>query len=131
MNEIRLAVVSIWAEDVPATTHFYRDVLGLRLVPHHGAPAPQGRATASPHFDLGGTYLIILKGQPRPTENAVPARFPLIAFAVEDLDAAVERLRAHGVALPWGMEEDTGSRWAMFHDPAGNLIEIAQFKKGS
>jgi catechol 2,3-dioxygenase-like lactoylglutathione lyase family enzyme len=122
MNETRLAVVSLWADDVPTTAHFYRDVLGLRLTPHHGA-------TASPHFDLGGVYLIILKGQPRPAANAVPARFPLVAFGVDDLDAALERLRAHGVALPWGVEEDAGSRWAMFHDPAGNLIEIAQFKK--
>jgi catechol 2,3-dioxygenase-like lactoylglutathione lyase family enzyme len=121
MNDLRLAVVSLWADDVSTTAHFYRDVLGLRLVPHHGA-------TASPHFDLGGTYLILLKGQPRPAENTVPARFPLVAFAVEDLEAAVERLRAHGVALPWGVEEDAGSRWVMFNDPAGNLIELAQFK---
>ena len=121
MNEPGLAVVSLWAEDVPTTAHFYRDVLGLRLVPPHGA-------TASPHFDLGGTYLIILQGQPRPAENAVPARFPVVAFEVEDWESAVERLRTHGVALPWGVEEDAGSRWAMFYDPASNLIEIAQFK---
>jgi len=27
-----------------------------------------------------------------------------------------------------GIEEDADSRWVMFHDPAGNLIELAQFK---
>ncbi len=26
------------------------------------------------------------------------------------------------------IEEDSGSRWFMFYDPAGNLIEPAQFK---
>jgi catechol 2,3-dioxygenase-like lactoylglutathione lyase family enzyme len=51
-----------------------------------------------------------------------------VAFAVDDLEAAVERLRAHGVSLPWGVEEDAGARWVMFHDPAGNLIELAEFK---
>jgi catechol-2,3-dioxygenase len=53
----------------------------------------------------------------------------LIAFAVADLSAAVERLQAHQVALPWGVESDEHSRWVMFHDPAGNLIELAEFDK--
>ena len=111
----RLAVVSLWAEDVPTTAHFYRDVIGLRLLPHHGD---------RPHFDLGGTYLTILKGTPNPA----PTRFPIVAFAVDDLDAAIERLRAHRVELRWGIEEDADSRWVMLHDPAGNLIELAHFK---
>jgi len=111
----RLAVVSLWAEDVPTTAHFYRDVIGLRLLPHHGD---------RPHFDVGGTYLTILKGTPHPA----PTRFPIVAFAVDDLDAAIERLRAHRVELRWGIEEDADSRWVMLHDPAGNLIELAHFK---
>lgn len=118
---LRLAVISLWAEDVPAAARFYRDVLGLRLLPHH--------AGGRPHFDLGGVYLTILPGQPRPAQAAEPARFPLVAFAVDDLDAATERLRAAGVDLPWGMEAAAGSRWAMFNDPAGNLIELVQFKE--
>ncbi len=38
-----LAVVTLWAEDVAQTAHFYRDVIGLRMLPHHGD---------RPHFDL-------------------------------------------------------------------------------
>jgi catechol 2,3-dioxygenase-like lactoylglutathione lyase family enzyme len=114
----RLAVVSLWAEDVPVTAHFYRDVLGLHLLPHHG-----GR----PHFDLDGIYLTILKGKPRPAADADPERFPVIALAVDDLDAALALLHAHRVDLPWGIEQDQHSRWAMFHDPAGNLIELVEF----
>jgi len=117
----RLAVISLWAEDVPATAHFYRDVIGLRLMPHHGV---------RPHFDLGGIYLAILKGRPVPAQDPTPIRFPIVAFAVDDLDAAVDQLRAHNVELPWGIEEDTDSRWVMFRDPAGNLIELAHFKHG-
>ncbi len=117
----KLAVVSLWAEDVAVTTHFFRDVIGLRLIDqHHHADRP--------HFDLGGVYLVIVKGRPFPPLDPVPARFPIVAFAVDDLDAAVERLRAHQIGLPWGVEEDSGSRWVMFYDPAGNLIELAQFK---
>jgi catechol 2,3-dioxygenase-like lactoylglutathione lyase family enzyme len=114
----RLAVISLWAEDVSLTVHFYRDVLGLRLLPHHGD---------RPHFDLDGVYLVILKGTPNPA----PTRFPLVAFAVNDLDAAIAHLRTHRVDLPWGIEEDAGSRWVMLRDPAGNLIELAYFKRRS
>ena len=115
----KLAVVSLWAEDVSATVHFYRDVIGLKLLMHD---------RHRPHFDLGGAYLVILQGRSRPPLDPVPARFPIVAFAVDDLDATVEQLRAHQVNLPWGIEEDADSRWVMFYDPAGNLTEVAQFK---
>ena len=114
----RLAVVSLWTEDLPTTVHFYRDVIGLSLLPHHA-----GR----PHFDLHGIFLTILKGKPCPAQDAEPKRFPVVAFAVENLDAALARLRAHHVDLPWGVEGDEHSRWVMFHDPAGNLIELVEF----
>jgi catechol 2,3-dioxygenase-like lactoylglutathione lyase family enzyme len=114
----RLAVVSLWAEDVPATAHFSRDVIGLHLLSHHGA---------RPHFDLDGIYLTILKGRPRSAQDADPSRFPVVAFAVESLDAAVARLRAHHIDLPSGIEGDEHTRWVMFLDPAGNLIELVEF----
>jgi catechol 2,3-dioxygenase-like lactoylglutathione lyase family enzyme len=116
-NVGRVVVTTLWAQDVPAAVHFYRDGLGLQPVPHHGA---------YPSFELEGSYLVILQGQPRPAENAKPARFPLFALAVDDLDRAVEHLRAHGVALPWGIEGHEPGRYVMFHDPAGNLIELVQ-----
>jgi len=114
----RLAVVSLWAEDVPATVHFYRDVLGLNLMSHHG-----GR----PHFDLDGIYLTILRGKPSPAQDADPQRFPVIALAVDDLNAALAPLHAHHIDLLWGIERDEHARWVMFHDPAGNLIELVEF----
>jgi hypothetical protein len=32
---IHIAVVSLWAEDVPATAHFYRDAIGLNIMPRN------------------------------------------------------------------------------------------------
>ena len=115
---VQIAAISLWAEDVPATAHFYRDVIGLPLLPHHGS---------RPHFDLGGSYLVILQGRPVPAQDPVPPRFPVLAFAVDSLETAVERVKSHRVELPWGIEQDANSRWVMFHDPAGNLIELVQF----
>ena len=114
---IRLAVVSLWAENVHLTVQFYRDVIGLPLS-HH----PVFR----PHFDLGDGYLVILEGKPMSVEQA--QRFPVIAFAVDNLEAAIEKLTSQQVELPWGIETDSHSSWVMFYDPAGNLIELVAFK---
>ncbi|MDH4135738.1 MAG: VOC family protein [Anaerolineae bacterium] len=117
-----IAVVSLWAEDVAAAAHFYRDVVGLQLLLH----LAQHDKHKLPHFDVSGTLLVILKGKPMPAQDAEPSPFPLMAFAVDDLDPAIERLRAHHVELPWGVEENADARWVMFYDPAGNLIELVQ-----
>jgi hypothetical protein len=78
-----------------------------------------------PHFDFGGGYLVILPGQSRKVEDAHQPRFPVIAFAVDDLHEIIHRLQSHGIELPWGVEEDSDSRWIMFYDPGGHLIEVA------
>ena len=114
----KLAVVALWAEDVVAAARFYHEVLGLTPMPHHGK---------WPHFNLGGIYLTILQGRPCPAEDAVPSRFPILALSVGNLRNAIARLEAHAVEMPWGIEEGATSRWVMFHDPAGNLIELVEF----
>jgi catechol 2,3-dioxygenase-like lactoylglutathione lyase family enzyme len=119
MMNPHISVVSLWAEDVPACAHFYRDVLGLPLISHHAQ---------RPHFDLGGSStLVILKGKPTPASEADPARFPVIALAVNDLKGAVEQLKEHEVGLPWGVEKGPEGEWVMFYDPGGNLIELVEF----
>jgi catechol 2,3-dioxygenase-like lactoylglutathione lyase family enzyme len=113
----KLFVVTLWAEAVAQTAHFYRDVIGLPLVLHHDRP----------HFDLGGIFLTILKG--KSTQESI-RRFPCVAFSVDNLDTAIQRLESHHVELPFGVEEDEETRWVMFYDPGGNLIELAEIKKG-
>ena len=110
-----LAVIGLWAEDIAATAHFYHEVIGLNPMPHHGK---------WPHFNLGGIYLTILQGRPCPAEDAVPSRFPILALSVDNLGNAIARLEDNAVEMPWRIEEDANSRWVMFHDPAGNLIEL-------
>jgi catechol 2,3-dioxygenase-like lactoylglutathione lyase family enzyme len=114
----RFVVVSLWAEDVPKLVHFYRDVLGLGLKTHHGH---------QPHFDVSGVNLVILQGVPTPAQEALPPRFPLFALQVEDLDTEMSKLNKHGIELPWGVEGGPGSRYVMFHDPGGNLIELVEY----
>jgi catechol 2,3-dioxygenase-like lactoylglutathione lyase family enzyme len=114
----KLFVISLRAPDIATATRFYKEIVGLPLA----VPRPD-----RPHFDLGGgTYLVILEGTPSPDEYTPADRFPRIAFEVDDLEATLDRLRSAKVELPWGVEKDGSRRWAAFHDPAGNLIEIVK-----
>lgn len=116
--EVKLNVVSLWAEDLSETAHFYRDVIGLRLMPHHAD---------RPHFDLGDIYLVLVQGKPTVRDADAPDHFPVMAFAVRDLEESIEQLRSNNVDLPWEVVEGTGTRWIKFNDPAGNLIELVEF----
>ena len=118
--DIRIAVISLRAENVPAAAHFYRDMVGLPLLAHFEGDRP--------HFDLGGPILTIIRGRPALPPGLEP-RFPVVAFSIPDLDAAMEKLQTHEVNLPWGVESNASSRWVMFRDPEGNLIELAEFKR--
>ena len=114
-----VVVYALWAQDVPATTHFYRDTIGLDLLPQHGH---------YPAFDLGhGSHLVIVRGQPALEPAAAHRPFPQIAFAVEDLDKAIAHLQTCGVGLEGDAKTSQDTRWVVFRDPAGNLIEFAQF----
>ncbi len=104
---------------LPTAAHFYRDVVGLTLMPHHSGDRP--------HFDVEGCFLTIVQGQPALPPDPEP-RFPVVAFSIPDLDEAVEKLGKHGVEMPWGVEKNDSSRWVMFRDPAGNLVELVEFK---
>ncbi len=117
---ISIAVVSLWADDVPASAHFYRDVIGLEIMPHHAGDRL--------YFNLDASYLAIVHGRPALPPDPEP-RFPVVAFSVPDLDAAIGNLRLHSVKMPWGIESNTDCRWVMFHDPAGNLVELVEFEQ--
>jgi len=114
-----IAVVSLPAKDVQASIHFYRDVLGLRPAPEHGEHF---------HFEVGGAYFVIREGIPEPVEGD-SKHFPTVAFEVNDLNRAVERLHHHDVHLAHDIAGDNDCQWVLLHDPAGNLIELVQFSK--
>lgn len=114
----KLAIVSIMAENLHQTVHFYRDVLGLNLLPDHGHRFA---------FDVGENILVVVKGVPgNPADEST--RFPVLTFTVQDIELALEHLEEHGVETLNGIESGGDTRWVLFHDPAGNLVELAQFE---
>jgi catechol 2,3-dioxygenase-like lactoylglutathione lyase family enzyme len=106
--------VSINVADVERAAAFYVDVLGMERLPR-------------PSFGFAGAWLGLDGGrQVHLIEAAVPDDLGQhFAFQVDDIDAAVDALRAAGIAVrgpvPVG---DSADRQAFLHDPDGNRLEL-------
>jgi catechol 2,3-dioxygenase-like lactoylglutathione lyase family enzyme len=120
-----IEVITIFAEDLPATKAFYSDVFGLSLVFEDAVSAV---------FKFDNLLLNILLAseapklvEPAPTGTAgAGARF-MPTIRVADADETCAELARHGVTLSNGpTDRPWGRRTAAFRDPAGNVWEIAQ-----
>lgn len=108
--------------DLPASLRFYRDALGLVETKRHDVP--QGRFTlvylAAPanleaEIELTWNY---------DDEDYGDARnFGHLAFAVDDIHAACERLQAHGVTIN---RPPRDGRMAFVRSPDGISVELLQ-----
>ena len=113
---------SIPVSDIERSTRFYTEIVGCR----HLATVGGG---AMAFLDAAGTCLILVKRDPpinpRPEDHCGVHH----SLAVADYPAALDHLRAHGVAITF--EEDrqggvvNGPR-AYFHDPDGTVLEFIE-----
>lgn len=110
--------------DVDAATAFYMAQLGFELVMH---PAP-----AFAMLQRGDLRLVLSAPNPSPGGGATladgrtpePGGWNRFAVQVDDLDAAVERLKASGATLRGGVVTGVGVRQALVEDPSGNPVEL-------
>src|SRR3954467_9409079 len=125
-----IAHIGIAVRDLDAILPFYRDILGLENVPLDDSDGARIVGLAA------GDALIELLESPDPASpigKFVASRGPgihHICFAVDDLDAALERCRAAGLRLidqtpRLGAE---GKRIAFIHPAAtaGVLVELSE-----
>ena len=107
--------VGIPTDDRGASIAFFRDLIGLEVIPHEidGNPLVWTRAE-----DGGMVHLI----EPR---DGNPAGFH-VALQVDDIDAALEAVKDAGIEITSGPgERHNGQRYFFVDDPDGNRIEIA------
>ncbi|TPG67532.1 VOC family protein [Hymenobacter nivis] len=117
--------IAIICADYAVSKAFYTEILGLEIIREVHRAARQ-----SYKLDLavGGQYVIELFSFPSPPPR--PSRpeaqgLRHLAFAVADLDAATQRLAAHGVAYePVRVDEFTGRRFTFFADPDDLPLEL-------
>jgi DNA-binding transcriptional ArsR family regulator/catechol 2,3-dioxygenase-like lactoylglutathione lyase family enzyme len=116
-----IAVVTRTVRDLAESETFYGTTLGL---PHLGTSG----STAA--FDAGGTRVLLVERDEGTAEESV------LTFAVGDLPAAVERLRAAGITvrgpphLVPGQTGGVGEAMAWFDDPEGRPLGIVTRSAG-
>lgn len=110
--------------DVDAAIAFYTGQLGFELVMH---PAPPFAM-----LERGDLRLVLSAPNPSPGGGASladgrvpePGGWNRFAVQVDDLDAAVERLRASGAAFRGESVTGVGVRQVLVEDPSGNPVEL-------
>jgi glyoxylase I family protein len=117
--------VAIICSDYARSKAFYTEVLGLKIVHEVYREA---RDSWKLDLEVGPGVQIELFSFPAPPPRVSrPEAQGLrhIAFAVDDVEACVARLQAHGVACePIRIDEYTGKRFTFFADPDDQPIEL-------
>jgi catechol 2,3-dioxygenase-like lactoylglutathione lyase family enzyme len=125
---MRINITSVLVDDQQKALRFYTDVLGFVKK----SDIPLGDASwltvVSPDQPDGPELLLEPDSHPAvgPFKRAlVEDGIPFTSFAVDDVHAEHERLRALGVAFTQEPFEAGPVTTAVFDDTCGNLIQIA------
>ncbi|MBS1675847.1 MAG: VOC family protein [Actinobacteria bacterium] len=126
---LRIDNLDVYCEDVPTLLRFYTEALGVDLL----YPYTAGDDWFA--IQSGDVTVYFLQGLgPAPVDRHPPvgeARgIASFSFAVDDLDAAIERLDPHVTWLEdvdeWRHENGTWYRFRFFTDPEGNVLSITE-----
>ncbi|MEU0672574.1 VOC family protein [Streptomyces sp. NPDC006172] len=131
---IKVAMTSVYVDDVAEAHAFYTRVLGFET---------------RVHMDLGGGALFVTVGAPagaqpdlqlllEPGQGPIAepyraalreAELPCIVFSVDDIHAEYERLRGLGVRFAQTPRERGPVISAVLDDTVGNFVQLAQPKE--
>ena len=126
MGPRRVYETVLYSQDVPTTTAFYSEAIGLRLV-----DGPDELAAAF-RLDDGGVLLIFDPARSGMPKRPVPSHGSEgpghIAFSVGEgeLDACADELRSRGIEIEREVEWPQGGRSIYVRDPAGNSVELVE-----
>ena len=125
---MRINLTSVLVDDQQKALTFYTEVLGF--VKKRDIPLGDARwlTVVSPDEPDGTELLLEPDGHPAagPFKHAlVDDGIPFTSFAVDDVTAEFERLRALGVRFTQDPAEMGPVTTAVFDDTCGNLIQIA------
>lgn len=111
--KVEQIVANIAAPDIAAARGFYGELLGLDLLMDHGWIATYGsRAAMSVQISFA-------------SQGGSETPVPDLSIEVDDLDAALSRMRGAGIPIEYGpAEEPWGVRQFYVRDPFGKLVNI-------
>ncbi|SEC74386.1 VOC family protein [Bradyrhizobium erythrophlei] len=115
--KVNRIVANVAASDVAAAKPFYRDILGLEPLMDFGWIATYG---SSETMQVQISFA---------SEGGSGTPVPDLSIEVDDLDEALHRMQAAGIAIEYGpADEPWGVRRFFVHDPFGRLINILQHR---
>jgi catechol 2,3-dioxygenase-like lactoylglutathione lyase family enzyme len=127
--KMRIVVSSIYVDDQDKALRFYTTQLGFVKKTEIPFGAARWLTVVAPD-DLEGTELLLEPVSPPavgPFKSALlQDGIPFTSFAVEDVRAEYERLRAAGVHFTQPPVEMGPVTTAVLEDTCGNLIQLAQ-----
>ena len=125
MNLSKVHHIAIICSDYRRSLDFYTKTLGLRVIAEHYRAARDSYKT---DLALGDDYVVELfsfPSPPRRVTNPEATGLRHLAFATDDLDAAVSELDKSGIPHESvRTDEYTGRRFFFFRDPDNLPIEI-------
>jgi catechol 2,3-dioxygenase-like lactoylglutathione lyase family enzyme len=111
--KVKRIVANIDARDIAAAKSFYQDVLGLDVLMDHGWIATYGLPTK---MSIQISFA---------TQGGSDTPTPDLSIEVDDVDAALRRMREAGFPVEYGpTDEPWGVRRFYVRDPFGKLINI-------
>lgn len=109
-----ISIVMLGVHDLPQSTAFYRDRLGLAVKSQMGGFA---------FLDTGAVTLCLSEALARASSQTVGATE--VVFPVEHVRTAYQALRDRGVTFIQEPRNVTGSSWAAnFTDPDGHKLSV-------
>ena len=110
------------ALDIEETRKFYREIIGLK----EGIVFDNEGKVGWVEFEIPGGHTLAIaqaneQWQPNPGGGG-------LAFEMEDLDAAIEKLTAAGVKILLPVQDYPICRMALISDPSGNTVALHQKK---
>lgn len=131
MAGLRIDNIDLLVHDADRMARFYHDLLGLPFF----LPYEPGQGWFA--FQAGDVTVYVFEttipGAPAhrtDDTDSNPAGLDSFAFAVDDLDAAVERLDGKvtwaGETERWDHPSGTWYRYRSFYDPEGNIVHFSE-----
>lgn len=113
--QVKRIVANVGTRELAAARSFYGEVLGLELLMNHGWIVTYGaREKASVQISFAA-------------EGGSGTPVPDLSIEVDDLEAALERVRNAGIAVEYGpADEPWGVRRFYVRDPFGKPINILE-----
>ena len=128
MNVVRFDHIAFEVSDLEQSIEFYRESLGFMQKWRHRNEEENEECVFLTLGDVRLELLVRLDGKSEGLPEPQTPYCPHLALGVDDLDAAVEQLRANAVPILRGPLSVEGKvRWLYFADPDQNVIELVEW----